>query len=483
MNMKEEKEIIETLESIQPKLTSEERIRVWNVVESKLPQKAPIKSPYSIRSPYLFSSLMKYSMTPLIIALILIVGGGGTALASDASRPGDFLFPLERSLENIQLRLALSESGKKNLSHKFTEERLQELREIIDEELVVSSSNMSDDSGTASSTASASSSALEIEADVFTDMTIVKLEINNKKFYFEADTVTREGVVAEIKTRFPMLTDEQINAQLDFQVEERVSRPKDRGVVSLKENGEDRINRAVEEILSFLDDAGLDDVNRDNLLLTLSSEVEGVTKVRRSDDRVQIGAGDSRFEIRVDDNGDSRVEIRDGASRIRIEEKDGEIRVKTKDDSRDDESEDIVRTTLGATPVGVSFEVEADVFTDTTIVKIELDDEEFVFETNSDTRSEVVADIQARFPALTTVQIESRLDFEIEDRVSRLQDGGTRVDVDDEDEDDEEDRDDDRDDEEDDEDDDRGGDRDEEEDEDDNSSGHGNGGDDDEDDD
>ncbi len=420
-----EKDIINTVESARPELSSDEQNRIWSVIETNLPRQQ------SIPSPYLFSSLIKHSMTPLIIALILVLGGGGTALASDASRPGDFLFPVDRAVENIRLSLAMSESRKENLTRTFTEERLKELREIIDEELVVSPSNADTRGESASSTATSTVGTLSIEADVFTDVTVVRLEINDTQFYFEADAVTREAVVLEITTRFPMLTSDDINAQLDFEIEDRASRPKDRGVVSLKETGEVRINRAVEAIISFLNETGLDDSDRNNILSTLSSEVDEVTKVRRHDDRLKFDSDDNRLEIRVDDNGDSRVELRNGTSRIRIEEKDGEVRIKTKDESHSDkDSEDRVRATLGSTTVGIRFDVEADVFTDTTIVKIEFDDEEFSFETDSDTRADVVSDINTRFPSLTIAQIDAELDFQIEDRASRPQDGGVKVDDD-----------------------------------------------------
>jgi len=418
--MKEEKDIIHDIESIQPELSPEARSRMWSSIASKLPQQRLIPSPF------LFSPLMKHSMTPLVVALILILAGGGTALASDASRPGDFMFPLDRTLEKIQLRLAITDAGKQNLTKAFTEERLEELREIIDEELVVSPLGSTNDSGTSTSD-SATTSALQIETHVFTDMTVVKLEINNKKFYFESEAVTREDVITDIITRFPLLTNAEIDAQLDFEVEDRASRPKDRGIVSLSDTGEGRINRAVEEILSFLDTTSLDGSKKDNLLTTLKSEVEGVTNVRRNNDRIQIGSDDKRFEIRVDDNGDSRVEIRDGESRVRIEEKDGEVRVETKgknDDSK--KSEDAFRSSVLSTPVSsVSFEVEADVFFDTTVVKIEFNDDDFIFETEAITRSEVIREIQERFPSLTREQIDAQLDFEVEDRASRPTDGGT----------------------------------------------------------
>lgn len=65
-----------------------------------------------------------------------------------------------------------------------------------------------------------------------------------------------------------------------------------------------------------------------------------------------------------------------------------------------------------------SFEAEADVFADTTIVEVELGDTKTVFETTANTRDEVVLEIMSRF-GLARGVVESRLDFEVEDRGSR----------------------------------------------------------------
>ncbi len=168
-------------------------------------------------------------MTAFVVALILIIGGGGTALASDAARPGDFLFPLERSLEDIKVRLALSDESREQIIKDLTEERLQELREIIDEEIDISVSGTVDDEGV-TDTASSTVQTLMIEADVFTDTTVIKIEINGKEFYFETTASTREDIMSAIIARFPVLTMEQIESRLDLEVENRVSRPKDRGI-------------------------------------------------------------------------------------------------------------------------------------------------------------------------------------------------------------------------------------------------------------
>lgn len=322
----QEKNLIKKLESNRPTLSKEESLRIWKTMESKLPVLSPTLSPFSVKN--IFKKTK--TMSPLILILILALSGGATAFASNSSKPGDFLFPLERTIENTQLRLAFTDEEKALLTKTFTEERLQELREIIDEEISVSPSN-NDINLSSTSTASSTLSNLEIEVNVYTDTTVVKIELGDKKFYFETKSNDQESIITDIKNHFPMLTDSQITKALNLEIEDRASRPKDRGVVTISNNGEVRINTAVEALLKFLDQTNTDEINRQDLLSLLSTEVEGVTapaKVKREKDSVRIGNEDSRVEIRVNDDSDSRIEIRQGENRVRIEEKSGEVKVK-----------------------------------------------------------------------------------------------------------------------------------------------------------
>ncbi len=176
-----------------------------------------------------------------------------------------------------------------------------------------------------------SDESLEVEADVFTDMTIVKVELRNgKKTVFRTDADTKEEVVDVVADKFN-LTEEEVDDVLDFEVEDRASRPKERAKLSWTNN------RPVEVC----------------------------------------------------------------------------------EDSSDE------------------LEVEADVFTNTTIVKVEEEDGSVtVFETDATTSAAVVDEVADRFD-LTEEEVEDVIDFEKEDRASRASD--FTVDRDDEDCDDEDD--------------------------------------------
>lgn len=174
----------------------------------------------------------------------------------------------------------------------------------------------SDDNDDDSNDDDDSDESLEVEADVFTDMTIVKVELRNgKKTVFRTDADTKEEVVDVVADKFN-LTEEEVEDVLDFEIENRASRPKERAKIT-----------------------GVNNNPVDN----------------------------------CDDNS---------------------------------------TTTL---------QVEADVFTDTTIVKVERNNTKTVFETDATTSAAVVAEVADRLN-IDEDDVEDVIDFEVEDRASRSSD-------------------------------------------------------------
>jgi hypothetical protein len=93
------------------------------------------------------------------------------------------------------------------------------------------------------------------------------------------------------------------------------------------------------------------------------------------------------------------------------------------DDNRSDDSRSRTITssrllTKDNAVLNGTLEVEADVFTDTTIVKVENNDRKAVFSTTADTKDEVVDVVNEKF-GFSKSSIEAVLSFEIEDRASR----------------------------------------------------------------
>lgn len=67
---------------------------------------------------------------------------------------------------------------------------------------------------------------MEIEADVFLDTTIVKVEINDVKTYFETSADTRETIITAVAEQFN-LSEELVADLIEIEFEDRASRPSD----------------------------------------------------------------------------------------------------------------------------------------------------------------------------------------------------------------------------------------------------------------
>lgn len=123
--MQHPNEFEDIMEKARPELTAEESAALWTRIADGTSLSAE-----PIPSPYWFSVLSQTPMTPFIIALMLLVGAGGTVAASEAARPGDLLFPIERATERARLAIA-SDDRKESLRATYADKRLEELRSII----------------------------------------------------------------------------------------------------------------------------------------------------------------------------------------------------------------------------------------------------------------------------------------------------------------------------------------------------------------
>ena len=79
-------------------------------------------------------------MIPILIALAVLFGAGGTVAASDSARPGDLLFPVDRAVEEVRAAFTAGE-GKAELKIKFAEERLDEMDSILEDEPATTTPN------------------------------------------------------------------------------------------------------------------------------------------------------------------------------------------------------------------------------------------------------------------------------------------------------------------------------------------------------
>ncbi|OGG70294.1 hypothetical protein A3I99_02715 [Candidatus Kaiserbacteria bacterium RIFCSPLOWO2_02_FULL_45_11b] len=407
--MNEEQKIVDALNKSVPTLKASEKEDLWRALEGRL--STPLAP---IPSPYLSFFNTKKHMASIALALILMLSTTGVVAASNDARPGDTLFLVDQTVEDVRLALASGES-KTKLEAKFAAERLLELSSILEESV------------NKSAAASASTtSSFEAEADVFTDITIVKVEINGRTTIFASAAKTREAIVTEINTRFgvPAAT---VESTLDFEVEDRASRGDERNSLTISQENEARVNDAVAITLGYVLNGSFGDDEREDLLEELSLLIDGVP-VKLNSERLRIQDTNTWVEVRGDED-DSRVEIRDGHDRVRITEKDGEIRIDTKgawinlfedNNNSDDDSDDEDKDDNGRDN-DVSFEAEANVFPNTTVVEVEINDQKTKFETSANTRDAVVLEIMSRFD-VTRATAEASLDFEVEDRDNREDD-------------------------------------------------------------
>lgn len=68
-------------------------------------------------------------LIPIIIALIIALGGGTATLANSA-KPGDTLYPVDQLVERIQEKLTTNPAAKTELLAKFADERVAELADL-----------------------------------------------------------------------------------------------------------------------------------------------------------------------------------------------------------------------------------------------------------------------------------------------------------------------------------------------------------------
>lgn len=173
-------------------------------------------------------------MASLIIALVVILGGGATLAVADDARPGDKLYGLDLAVEKAQLSLASSEEKKEKLQAKFEEEREMELKMETKGSMNTRDMDLSN------------ASVTEIEVDVFTNETTVKVEANDKHYGFVTDKKVRAEIVAEIAAKYN-LDEDKVDMMLDFETEDRASRADDKKFLNSSASMEVKVDGKMED--------------------------------------------------------------------------------------------------------------------------------------------------------------------------------------------------------------------------------------------
>ncbi len=308
--MKNQHDIEHILNNKIPSLDGAEKELLWKNIEMKITEK-PILSPFA------FAFKKIYMMPAAAFAIILILGVG-TSAAAEQSRPGDILFPVERALEEVRLAIATNDMEKTTLQIKYAEERLSEMRSLLEGKQ------------TTPSIATSTIVKFEGEADIFSDITLVKIEINDDKKQFSTQAKSREEIVDEIVNRYKVAK-EVVEANLEIEQEDRASRVSD---ISKDTEDDVRVKKSVELISSLVDE--INDDERKRFVREILSDLDD------ADVRIEVKHDDEDHE---EDDEEERIEVRTDSERIRIREKDDgevrvEIRTETEDNNDGDNSED-----------------------------------------------------------------------------------------------------------------------------------------------
>ncbi|MDQ5954416.1 MAG: hypothetical protein QG583_344 [Patescibacteria group bacterium] len=300
------------------KLTEGDKDAIWHGAMVKIAQNEQVKKPLLIN---ILKNYMKYDMKKMIVgvlAVIIILGGGGVVAASNDSLPGDFLFPVDLAVEKVKISLA-SENKKSDLKLKFAEERISEIKNISDKKSVPAVL-VADLSGTL---------VTEIEVDVFTNETLVKIEANDKKYGYISTLKTKEELIKEIAKKYS-IDEIKVSTFINFQIEDRTSGADDKTFLNK--------TRSVHFSEGESNDVGVALTDIENLLKD-NNDPERSLKIEEALKSLLVLLGDDAdIEFKKED-GKIRIETASG-DKIKIEFKDDKSG-KSSDDKDDDSSDDL----------------------------------------------------------------------------------------------------------------------------------------------
>ncbi len=216
----------------------------------------------------------------------MFVSAGGTVVASNSAVPGDFLFPIDRAVENVHL--AFSGKGGAELRVRLAEERLDEVEKLI------------------------ARARLEAKARVTASSSATTTPNKDKKTNVAVGVNTAIGflntIALDLSESGNATTSAQIR-QVISRLEGMVNDPDVR--VKLKENGDFQLR---------LKNA------------SSSATSTGSVKIDTSGNknRIEVREDGDKFRIEIKDNGDVKI-------KTQVE---SEVEVKGDDDDRNDDRDD-----------------------------------------------------------------------------------------------------------------------------------------------
>jgi len=161
-----------------------------------------VKASQQTKPKHSFALIMKLAGATAFIFVLLV---SGTVIYAQSSLPGDILYPVKRSYENIKLAFA-SKEGKFSEQQKLADKRIDELKEVV----LVRNEKASD-----SAIKEVKASVQQIKAQV----TQVRKEYQNLKDAGEDTTLVKESLFSLV----PVLEEKQDNLS---EIEDTLPKPK-----------------------------------------------------------------------------------------------------------------------------------------------------------------------------------------------------------------------------------------------------------------
>lgn len=265
-------------------LTSSEKDIVWQRIVSAIEK--PVPSPW-----YLPTNNKFKPMIPLMIAAVMFLGVGGTAVMADNSRPGDVLFGIDRAAEEVRIAFA-GKAKAADLKAKFAEERLSEVQALVtDARLKASASTTASTTGTTTATTTTS----------------------------RKDQQVGVGVNVALSYLSKVSADLEASGNLEAQA---------------------RIQTVIERLETLVNTDGVKATVKSNedFKLRLKGEVDG--------DKIEINTNGNKSRIEVREEGNRiRIELKDNGlinlkGKIELDSDDEESDDKNDEDEEDDDEDD-----------------------------------------------------------------------------------------------------------------------------------------------
>ncbi len=338
-------EIEKKLDTIRlQKMTDTEKNSMWFSIVSKQESQSGQKK-------LLESFFSKKYMIATLLAVVVILGGGGVVAASNSAVPGDALYGIDQAVEKVQIKLANSEEKKSELKVKFAEERLSEVETFVKR----GSANIQNID-------LSSATVTEIEVDVFTNETTVKIEADDRHYGFVTSLKDKDAIVAEIQEKYN-LTEDQITGVLSFETEGRTSRADDKeflnsanSVTFKSDKQRQEFEGSLTDVSDLIANSSLSEEEKARLALTLAGimallETNPDLEMEfKTSDGFKLEVEDGKIEIKTN-NGtsdkkgkseDRGADIRENDSEVfcRGEWRDPEDCVENDSDESDDDNDD-----------------------------------------------------------------------------------------------------------------------------------------------